>query len=503
MRFRAAVAFVGALGLVAGPQSVAAAVRLTHGAAVGEVTNHSAVVWARADAPASLVVDYSTDGAESERAQSRNSAERDFTARVTLDGLRPGALYRYRARFESGPDVSEPIEGSFRTAPAASSDEPIRFIVAGDLGGHGWCRELHEGYRAFDAMRDLDPLFFVANGDMIYADTTCPPERPDGGRNLPADFPSVDDPRVDWTNFDAVREIYLAHWRYNQADAHFQKFLLQVPIYSQWDDHEVINDFGAPWTSWTAAKGREGYPTLVRAGREAFFDFHPLSPPAEEPERIYRSFRWGSEVELFLLDARSYRSENDRADSSENRKTLLGNAQLEWLKKGLAESTATWKIVSTDVPLSIPTGTKAEDYGHDAFANGSEGANDESSTGFERELRSLLAELDRRNVKNVVFVATDVHFAASLRYDVDVDGDGDRLLFHELISGPLSAGLVDPRPPDPTFAPRVLYTEGGFFNFSFIQIEPAANGGSRLVSDIRDTDGKPRAGSKVEITAER
>jgi alkaline phosphatase D len=510
---RAAALFVVTLGILA--REGGAEIRLTHGTAVGEVTSHSAVVWARADAPGTLVVRYETDGSEAGRAAANNAPERDFTARVSLDGLRPGTRYRYRARFESGGDVSEEIEGSFQTAPDPSSDEPIRFIVAGDLGGHGWCREVKEGYRAFDSMRELEPLFFVANGDMIYADTTCPPERPDGGRNLPADFRSVDDPRVDWTNLEEVREIYLAHWRYNQADPHFQRFLLQVPIYSQWDDHEVINDFGAPWTAWTAAKARKGYPTLVRAGREAFFDFHPLSPPAEEPERIYRSFRWGAEVELFLLDARSYRSENDRVDSSENRKTLLGERQLDWLKKGLAESTATWKIVSTDVPLSIPTGTDSESYGHDAFANGSAGSDDESSTGFERELRSLLVELDRRNVRNVVFVATDVHFAASLRYDVDVDGDGDRLLFHELISGPLSAGLVEPRPPDPTFGPRVLYTEGGFFNFSLIRILPAtgtgtgtgtgpgANGGSRLVSDIRDVDGKPRVGSTVEITAER
>jgi alkaline phosphatase D len=506
----AAALVVGALGLLARPG--ATEVRLTHGAAVGEVTDHSAVVWARSDAPATLVVDYASEGSEGAgdraRARARNAPERDFTARVALDRLRPGTLYRFRARFEAAGDadasVSEEVSGSFRTAPAAAADEPVRFIVAGDLGGHGWCREASEGYRAFDSMRALAPLFFVANGDMIYADTTCPAERPDGGRNLPADFRSVDDPAVDWTNLDEVREVYLAHWRYNQADSHFQKFLLEVPIYSQWDDHEVINDFGAPWTSWTAAKSRKGYPTLVRAGREAFFDFHPLSPPAEEPERIYRSFRWGAEVELFLLDARSYRSENDRADSSENHKTLLGERQLEWLKKGLAESTATWKIVSTDVPLSIPTGTEAEKLGHDAFANGS-GSSDEASTGFERELRSLLSELDRRDVNNVVFVATDVHFAASLRYDVDVDGDGDRLVFHELISGPLSAGLVDPRPPDPTFGPRVVYTEGGFFNFSFIAIEPGSgpDGASRLVADIRDVDGKTRPGSRIEITAVR
>jgi alkaline phosphatase D len=147
----------------------------------------------------------------------------------------------------------------------------VRLVVAGDLGGHGYCREETAGYAFFDRMRELHPDFFIANGDLIYADSTCPGDRPGGGRNLPGDFPSIDDPSVDWTDAARVREIYLAHWRYNRADPAFQRFLLEVPMYSQWDDHEVINDFGANWPKWAAAE-REGYPfSSVRT--RALFDF--------------------------------------------------------------------------------------------------------------------------------------------------------------------------------------------------------------------------------------
>ena len=83
-----------------------------------------------------------------------------------------------------------------------------------------------------------------------------------------------------------------------------------------------------------------------------------MSDHPDEPYRIYRSFRWGRQAELFLLDARSYRSLNDLPDRADNEKTLLGREQLDWLRGGLARSSATWKIVSTDVPLSIPTGTR-------------------------------------------------------------------------------------------------------------------------------------------------
>ena len=72
------------------------------------------------------------------------------------------------------------------------------------------------------------------------------------------------------------------------------------------------------------------------------FLYAPIDPSPEEPYRVYRSFRWGTDLELFLLDARSYRSRNDLADTPDAHKTLLGRAQLAWLKRGVAESTATW-----------------------------------------------------------------------------------------------------------------------------------------------------------------
>jgi len=71
---------------------------------------------------------------------------------------------------------------------------------------------------------------------------------------------------------------------------------------------------------------------------------------ADGTRRIYRSYRWGAHAELFILDARSYRSENSAEDTVG--KTMLGRAQLDWLKSGLAASDATWKIISNDVPVS-------------------------------------------------------------------------------------------------------------------------------------------------------
>jgi alkaline phosphatase D len=150
-------------------------------------------------------------------------------------------------------------------------------------------------------------------------------------------------------------------------------------VISQWDDHEVINDFGAPWTYWNSATiDRPGYPNLVAQGLDAFFLYSPIERQAADRNRIYRSFRWGQDVEVFVLDARAYRDRNDLPDTAANDKDMLGKEQIAWLVEGIRTSTATWTIVSSDVPMSITTGSVQ--FGRDAWANlGAE------PTGFERE----------------------------------------------------------------------------------------------------------------------
>jgi len=334
--------------------------QITQGVATGDVTDRSAIVWARADGPAELVVAFD----EGDELRAENSAAADFTAQVTLEGLSPGREYAYRARFERSGRRSPEVEGRFRTAPARQDGvDAVRFIVGGDLGGHGYCRETEGGYRIFDTMGALSPDFFIANGDMIYADELCPAEGPEGRRNVPGDFPRVSAAEIDWTDRAGLQEIFWKHWRYHRGDPTFQSFLARVPMYAQWDDHEVVNDFGASWPSWPFAPERQGFPNLAEAGRDAVLHYNPIARNSDEPGRIFRSFRWGRDLELFLLDGRSYRDRNDLADSEASPKTLLGEEQLEWLATGLLASDATWKVVSSDVPLSVPTGTRPETFG--------------------------------------------------------------------------------------------------------------------------------------------
>jgi alkaline phosphatase D len=497
---------------------------ITHGIASGDVTNNSAIIWSRSNQEeAHMHVQYDTNSnfshPKSTNAATLTSQTTDYTAHVKLEGLNPDTLYYYRVWFSTLSSsqankndslTSDNLTGSFRTAPdpSLSSNKPISFAFAADLGGQKHCRQVDKGgYSIFEKMKEASPDFFIANGDMIYAADKCPVQGPsDDWKNIPGNFSGIADPDVNWTDTKQVYDTYLKHWQYNRADPYLQSFLQNTSMYSQWDDHEVINDFGALWPYWNSFnKDREGYSNIVNEGRKAFFNYSPIDRNLNDKNRIYRSFNWGPYLDLFILDGRSYRSFNSMADTPENNKTLLGNKQLQWLEESLKNSSATWKVISSDIPISVPTGANASILGRDGWANGNE-TNFSSKTGFERELRQLLKILDDNNIKNIVFVTTDVHFPANILYEVDANNDGDKLIFHELISGPLSAfrlGMPDgvPIPKlDTTFNPKILYEEGGVFNFGYVQVQKHTEDNLvHLVAQIVDDNGFAHSSSLLDL----
>lgn len=485
----------------------ASSLAVTHGIASGDITASSAVLWARANDEATLNVEYDPDPLFTQPALARSTATyaTDYTATVKLEALQPDTLYSYRVWFSNAVTTSGSVTGTFKTAPDGATRRPVSLVWSGDLGGANYCRRVGVGYSIFAQMQTLRPDFFVFNGDLIYGDGICPAEGPDGPggwENIPGDFRSVTNSTIDWNNPTQLRDVYLKHWRYNWADPAFQNFRRQVPMYVQWDDHDVINDFGGGWTFWNVDNSsRSGFPNLVNEGRKAMFNYAPMVRNAVEPNRLYRSFSWGKELDLFVLDGRSYRSRNDMTDTAANNKTMLGNEQMQWLRQSLQNSSATWKLISSNVPLEVATGSNTTVYGRDGFANGTVSGLS-GQTGYERELLSLIKFLDDANIKNVVFLTTDAHFAQTLRSEVDLNGDGDKFLFHELIAGPLSANPLLPKALDPSLSPVSLYAEGNFFNFGYVQVQQGADGRSHLLADIRGEDGQVRPGSLLNLTAQ-
>jgi alkaline phosphatase D len=486
---------------------------ITEGIASGDVTHDSAIIWSRINEPSIMHVEFANNvlflNSKSEtKFVDQNT---DFTGNIKLNNLTAATKYFYRVYFSTLDNniTSSSIVGTFKTAPnLVKSSDSISFIVGADIGGQTYCRERNTGYSIFEEMTKLKPDFYIQNGDMIYADNDCPKQRLDGHQNIAGNFFGISDPKVNWNNKTHVHDIYLKHWLYNRADPHLQNFLKNTSMYSQWDDHEVLDDFGADWSYWNSEnQNRTGYQNLVQEGRKLFFNFSPMDRNnITDPNRIYRTFYWGDDLDLLILDARSDRSRNDVTDTIDNNKTMLGSAQLSWLKDNLLRSNATWKVVSSDIPMSIPTGANSSKFGHDGWANGIS-LDFSSKTGFERELEEIMKFIDDNNIKNVVFVTTDVHFPIILKYNADMNSDGDSVNVYEIISGPLSAftfgSLSSPLlMPDPTFQPTILYVEGGIFNFAYLQIAKGTDGKSHMLVDIIGAEGIARLNSHLDLIAQ-
>jgi phosphodiesterase/alkaline phosphatase D-like protein len=62
---------------------------------------------------------------------------------------------------------------------------------------------------------------------------------------------------------------------------------------------------------------------------------------------------------------------------------------------------------------------------------------------FARERDDFMKFLDNHNIKNVLFITTDVHFPANIIINEDPNHDGQKLTLYELVSGPLTAGPTE------------------------------------------------------------
>jgi alkaline phosphatase D len=431
------------LCLAANGASVAAAKHagpvptITHGVIVGDVTAFSALLWARADREASLNVVLS-GGRHGRIARAPARTADDFTARVPLEHLAPGTTYRYRAWFSFGSPGSShgpAVEGSFRTAPERHTAASLRLDFGGDLNGQNVCRDSVEGMPIMETVRARRPDIFIGLGDSIYADNACAATGLYANAQVPGDFGPAADIAAYW-----------AHWRYTRADAGLQRLLERTDYLGVWDDHEVVNDFG-PLTDTRSTPPYTPGVHLMPIGLQGFLDYTPVAIAQNTPLRLYRSIRWGKNLELIVLDTRQYRDPNFEADTDAHPKTMLGREQLTWLKEQLAASDATWKVIVSSVPMSIPTGFPP--------TNGRDGwANFDQNTGYERELLDILGFMRTHGVRNSVWITTDVHFAEAFRYVPFAGDPGFRV--HELVTGPMNAGIFPTTDFDTTLNPERL-----------------------------------------------
>jgi alkaline phosphatase D len=351
---------------------------------VGDVGFDSAVVWLRTAGAQSVLVEYakSADFRGALRSMATTTRrESDFTAKILIDNLEPATEYFYRAvvaKLPPGP------EARFVSAPDAGQAMNLRFAFSGDT------RQSHQPFSIMDAILAQKPAFFLHLGDTIYGD------REGAARTLAQ---------------------YHDKYRINRRDEPTQRLFTATSVMVVWDDHEVADNY------------RAAHP-LAPIGRRAFMDFWPVRQDPADPERIYRTMRWGKCAEFFILDTRQYRDETVG--------TILGETQKRWFLNALSKSDARFKFVCTSVPISSP--------------------NKDKWGGYPADRDEVLKTIRDKQIGGVIFLSADVHYAAVARV-LDTS-------LREVITGPLAAPLGRASGRDKRFE----YFNNQYLNYGLVNV---------------------------------
>jgi alkaline phosphatase D len=419
---------------------------VTHGVQAGDVGQGQALLWSRSDRAAQLVIEWSTSDTFRDSRLAIGpvaTQESDYTAKLRLGGLPAGQRIFYRASFRSAEDgsaVSEPVLGSFASAPAGGGD--VTFLWSADTAGQGWgINEDWGGMRIYETMRALEPDFFVHCGDTVYADGPLRPEVPLPDGTLWRNLVTPEKAKVAET-LDEFR----GNHRYNLLDRNLLAFNAAVPTVALWSDHEVTDN----WYPQEVLAAESPYKEkqvarLAALGRQAFLEYLPLAG-----ESIQRRIAYGPHLDLFVVDTRSTRGRNDARLGQEE--AFFGQPQLHWLLERLKASRTTWKVIAADQPIGLVV--RDGESGWDGLANG-----DGPPRGREREMARLLEGIRDAGVANVVWLCGDVHYTAAHRYDPGRARFKDFAPFWEFVSGPLNAGTFGPNVLDDTFGPEVVFAK--------------------------------------------
>jgi len=466
---------------------------LTHGTQIGDVGYHGGTVWVRADRPSRMVVEVSSDPSFR---TSRTvfgptlTPDSDYTGKTVLNGLADGQQYHIRVGavdLSDGSVSAEPIVGTFRTVPRKPRD--VTFLWSGDLGGQGWGIDPSRGgYRIFGAMQKFDPDFYICNGDNVYCDDPIDATvtLPDGSiwHNLTTEEKSKAAETLDE---------FRGQYKYNLMDEPLKAFYASVAQIQQWDDHETHNNWYPGEILSDDQYTEKRVDVLKYRARQAWHEYTPISPTYDREGRIYRVEHHGPLLDVFVLDMRWYRDANSPDKQAYNDGGILGYEQAEWLKRELAASRATWKVISNDMPLGIVVTDGTQGLPNfEAVSQGDNGA----PLGRELQIADILTFLKRQDIRNVVWLTTDVHYTAAQYFDPDKAAYQDFNPFWQFVSGPLNAGSFPASKVDGTFGCQQVFvkspttanaspaTEYQFFG----QVSISADTGEMTVN-LRDNSG--------------
>jgi alkaline phosphatase D len=360
MRLTLIVAFLLQGFLIAGAQKTDS-VYFTTGFKIGDVTSSSAIVWTRLCSQAKPVAVYherkegvfrhpidfddnmpvlEMDGAVQGSAGQVKieitnadtviatdwiyvSSYKDFTIKRKLEGLESNTSYLISIKGRKAPEfpITE-IKGSFKTAPSEEEITPV-FFTASTCQYFWSFDDSLRGFKIYDSMNKLNPAFHCQTGDYIYYDKPGPMV----------------------TNLEQARH----KWHAMNSWPSLLNFYTQTPLYQQKDDHDLLRDDAGPTSP---PLGDLTYEDGLLIWREQV-------PIIKTP---YRTFRWGKDLQIWVVEGREFRSDNKAPDGED--KTIWGAEQIAWFKKTIQASDATFKILVSPTPVVGPDRAKGKFDNH-------------------------------------------------------------------------------------------------------------------------------------------
>lgn len=342
---------LGALLLPAGrglAVQLLAARGFTHNVASGEPGPDSMLLWTRyvpaaGDGAIRLDVEVALDADFAKVVAGgsvRTGPWRDWTAKITVDGLKPGTVHWYRF---VAPDGSKSPVGRTKTLPVGDVPRFNLGLFSCSNLPYGW----FNAYGHAAARPDLDLWLHV--GDYIYEyGAASYRAKVVGGRVPDPDHEIV-----------AIADYRLRFASY-RADPDLQRLHQMAPMIALWDDHESTND------SWEGGaqnhQAAEGDWNARRAAAiQAYREWMPVS---DEP---WKAYPLGTLATLYRTESRllartrpadigaAYRAADPDAALKAFRDgawqdpsaTMLGSTQESWLAHALkanARATA-WQLV--------------------------------------------------------------------------------------------------------------------------------------------------------------
>ena len=269
------------------------AVAFNHGVASGDPKQDRVVIWTRVspeqsgDVPVRWIVARNRELTDIVKTGviAANSA-RDYTVKVDVTGLRPGAPYFYG--FRAG--ASESTIGKTRTLPRGSAEVARIAVVSCSSFSHGF-------FNAYESLAEHDDIDLVVHlGDYIYEYGI------NGyGGDVALQLGRVPAPEVECLGLSDYRA---RHAQY-KTEAELQAAHAMAPWVVVWDDHEVANDTFATGAQ-NHNEGEGQFAARKQAALQAYYEWMPIRDPetGRAFEAINRSFDYGDLFSLIMLETR-------------------------------------------------------------------------------------------------------------------------------------------------------------------------------------------------------